>query len=291
MVMHWESSQRPLYVKTIWRDGQHHVILDKNKEHPLELTSSFRKQKSAIKSQSNRRTSKSATVKMSSAKMLLSNVGRFKSVDHQWKPTHDPDLMVKPLSGRQTVTCQEMVVNTMKTSRTSRLLKTESGGISSKSMYIDSSRALDNPLSDKVLVWLDLAVQSGNLSKKLNPMQGNHTPEPVKMYVHASSPTNTCTPRETVDSSILKQQPEYAASGEVIVFSKQEKDTVEDDFYHILTPRIKDQNICNGIMESKKRGASPTKRQLHIFMPNLPKKTSDCDSSILSSIMSSSIVL
>ncbi|XP_030747752.1 uncharacterized protein LOC115876193 [Sitophilus oryzae] len=282
MVTHWESSQRPLYIRTIWKDGQHHVIFDKSKERPVD----FVPFKNTSRSQPGRRTSKSATVKMSSMKVLLSGVARFKSVDQPARNKEDGiDFMVTPLSNRPVTSKKEMVLNSVQGTRPPGLCKlaTIDSGFGDLKTTEQPVFVPNNPLSDKVLVWLDLATQSGNIDKEVAPVRV------IPIHIlEKSSRTSPVSPQELADSSILKQVNDNNASTEVIVYSKQEIQTQEEDFYHVLTPRVGEDSVCKEIMDGKKDGKDMiAKRQLHIFMPNLPKKSSECDSSLLSSLISS----
>lgn len=82
MVTHWESSRRPLFVKTVWRDGHHHVLLENEPPLSDSLKSDEHKRRTA------RRSTKSAVpasvpqthLNVTPIKLILSGVAGFQQV-------------------------------------------------------------------------------------------------------------------------------------------------------------------------------------------------------------------
>lgn len=308
MVTHWESSKRPLYVRTIWKDGQHHVILDKTKEKEVNL-STYKRSKQCPSSQSTHRTSKSASagvnLKVSSVRVLLSGIKAFKHGHKESKITQKSNERPKTWTGpvNRCETCKnsnkEITFSAIRGLKPSNLYKSNTLDSDLNESHIQEkfhTNILDNALSEKVLIWLDLATNNSQLEKEIRTectvtAQACHMASKWdKQLEHACC--NEDTAEEIVDSSILKNtSPRYDENGKetIVVYSNEETEIPRENFYHVLTPTVHNEDFTyreETVEEEIETAVNSVKRQLHIFMPNLPKKSSDCDSSILSSKIS-----
>lgn len=308
MVTHWESSRRPLYVRTIWKDGQHHVILDKTKEKEVNL-STYKRSKQCSSSQSTHRTSKSAStgvnLKVSSVRVLLSGIKTFKYGHKESRIRQKSNERPKTWTGtiNRCETCKnsnkEVAFSAVRGLKPPNLYKSNTLNSDLNESHIQENfhtNILDNALSEKVLIWLDLATNNSQLEKEIRA-ECTVTAQPChiaskwdKQFEHACC--NEDTAEEIVDSSILKNtSPRYDEKGKetVVVYSNEETETPRENFYHVLTPTVNNEEFTyreEPVEEKIEMPVNSVKRQLHIFMPNLPKKSSDCDSSIFSSKIS-----
>ncbi|KAH1005002.1 hypothetical protein HUJ04_006084 [Dendroctonus ponderosae] len=288
MVTHWESSRRPLYVRTIWKDGQHHVILDKTKENYLDTPSSRRSKPSS--SQFNHRATRSAgsavNFNVSSVRVLLSGIRRFKSGGKETRTRNAPQTFTR--IGGEFVSCKnlnnEVTFEAIRGLPPPSLKKRNSAA---KDLQTTPKVSSDNALSKKVMNWLDLSKHSDRKQAKLKKecfvdQQSEELPE---CCVFSQSP-------KTEDSSVLKKSPKQSGNNqEIIVYSSEEVQLPDEEhFYHVLTPRTTTEEYTYeeeyNADDPSERKVDCERRQLHIFMPNLPKKSSDCGSSIFSSKLS-----
>lgn len=276
MVIHWESSRRPMYIRTVWKDGQHHVVLDKTKEIHQEESPSFRKRPTAT----TQRTTKSAgsvNFNVSSVRVLLTGVKRFRncSKDFREKSIERPKTWNSSTYNRQ-ATCRnlnnEVNFDTIRGFKPPTVTKPLEVSFCEERQI----KVLENSLSEKVMVWLDLANHQDSEIEKLGAnLEMFQSVEPLLGE-------KTCDVDNILESSVLKNQtPREKKAENMVIYSSEEVQTVDNEhFYHVLTPRT----------TSEEYDVKPNyeRRQLHIFMPNLPsKKFSDCDSSLLSSSKSS----
>lgn len=277
MVIHWESSRRPMYIRTVWKDGQHHVVLDKTKEILQEESPSFRKGLPAT----TQRTTKSAgslNFNVSSVRVLLTGVKRFRNCkDFREKSLERPKTWNSSTYHRQ-ATCRNL--NNEVNFEAIRGFKPP---IVTKPLEVSfleerQFKVLENSLSEKVMVWLDLANHQDSQIEKLGANLEMFQSEEIILE------KKTCDVDNILESSVLKNQtPREEKTETLVIYSSEELQTVDNEhFYHVLTPRTRSEEYEDDVKPNYER------RQLHIFMPNLPsKKFSDCDSSLLSSSKSS----
>lgn len=281
MVTHWESSRRPLYVRTIWKDGQHHVILDKTKENFLDTPSSRRSKPSS--SQFNHRATRSAgsavNFNVSSVRVLLSGVRRFKSGGKDTRTRDAPQSFTR--IGGEFVSCNNLNKDvTFEAIRGFWPPSFKKLNSATKDLQTQTTPTVlsDNALSKKVMTWLDLSTHSDQ--KKLVDQSGNL---PECCVISQSS--------KAEDSSVLKKSPRQSDKNQdIVVYSSEEVQLPDEEhFYHVLTPRTTTEDTYDeeyNIEDASEPRVNCERRQLHIFMPNLPKKSSECGSSIFSSKLS-----
>ncbi|XP_066146655.1 uncharacterized protein [Euwallacea fornicatus] len=279
MVTHWESSRRPLYIRTVWRDGQHHVILDKTKEHS-DVDDPKRKPKQLLPNQV--RATKSAgpsvnLLNVSSVRVLLSGVRRHRNGSREIhlsdKPPERPKTWTSGSICSRQIACKnlnnEVDFGAIKGFRPPSLHPSHYAELPSLEAECANNDPQMKPTSKKSLMM------TADTEIKQVSEEGNNM----------------------VDYSVLKTQSPSGShkdsSQNILIYSNQEISTVTDEnFYHILPLRAnQDDDECQEELEKEvDPRMNSVRRQLHIFMPNLPaKRSSDCNSSIISSKISSQL--
>ncbi|XP_050294279.1 uncharacterized protein LOC126734627 [Anthonomus grandis grandis] len=303
MVTHWESSRRPLYIRTIWKDGQHHVILDKAKEKSNEQSTS-RRTKQSLSSPNSHRTTKSATagsnLKISSVRVLLSGIKSFKNSCKtgkiREKSVERPKTWVQPVVARQ-ITCKNL---NKEVAFEPRPTLTKCNTVEKDINDSLAEKCLDNALSEKVLLWLDLATHTSQTPPKDYTVTAQacilkaKEAKEMQELIEESRNDNVASDHIILESSILKNCSPREEDQSIVVYSSQELtlNDCQQSFYHLVNPTFAKTEEEYSYQEQEKEETEEkeksytAKRQLHIFMPNLPKKSSECDSSLLSSKMS-----
>ncbi|XP_057654167.1 uncharacterized protein LOC130892665 [Diorhabda carinulata] len=281
MVTHWESSKKPLYVKTIWKEGQHHVILN-CKEHSRQY-----KNPSMTRCTYNKRTVKSAP----STNANL-NVSTFKLLENE-----EPKSSRRCRTGRnvrikssvKTVTAELSLNLAVETSMKSVPLVVKSQNVDVEKHIEDFlEQPLVDSLTDRVLMWLDLAIQNGHYPKtiNLNPPLEVFATQPVAKKRHIFAKHRFSSLR-TGHYEITK----YTFKVEGVTQTLQTSDNSRSDFAILeedidkidgreeeedglissrLEENVAPENIVIPEESSKKIGV---KRQLHIFLPSLQKNS------------------
>lgn len=321
MSPHWESSDRPLFIRTVWKDGQRHVLL--KKEKPTAETLRHSSPRSSTKSP---RTSTSATI----TNMRVSSFKIFKGFEKFGRS--DQLVTCKTNSDQPRIRTVDKTCSTatlVKRYQTAASIKKLSLSIKSNSIDLTEARhrgreynedakciqcsplGLNNPesnvLSQRVLVWLDLALQNNDVDKNMKPLidklhckrygtpqkktKMSKNPKSAPVYLKEKFTSFD----ELSDTFHIGPVPELMKKVESRFFENNSSSdnsnnsgssintdeqpiissTVEND---IEIPIISDEVVSDKIMTAK--------RQLHIFMPGLQNKRDDCESSILSSTLS-----
>lgn len=317
MPPHWESSNKPLFIKTIWKDGQHHVLLKKETfTNQIPRYSSPRTPKRSPRI--NQLTSEGpSNIRISSFKLLDMKQMNRRDTLIRCKTSPHSEISnridsINPNFAKQ----KEVGLSNKKLNLT---IKSNSIDITENRYecgYIEASKdiecrtlGLNNPelniLSQRVLVWLDLALQQNKKVDKNIAFQNNkvsHIPstlpqKTVKVLKARKSAPIYVKEKETCFNDLN----EIFHVGPVPELTKtsNSRSTSSRSFSEDLEHRINLQGveeqlfissiIENGLevpnitdkMESVK--TNPLKRQIHIFMPALQNKMDDCESSILSS--------
>lgn len=218
---HWQSSVLPLFVRTIWTEGHHHVLL--RHEDPVLREKNQKKKRKRITSDSSEGES---GFRLSSVKLPLEEF-RNRRQDHE--------LPLQSFS--ETPICSKLIrykVAVKPTTKQSPLPPP------------------NNTLSERVMVWLDLATNLGN---------------PPKIEVTKKKRAVTAKPK-TVEIVI---SPKHSTKGKTCRIAERK---VEEDLGDVVTKVMKRQVVG-------------TKRELHIFLPELSKKSGSEVSSVVSSKCSS----
>lgn len=328
-MVHWDSSTRPLFVRTVWRDGQHHVLLQKEDADEFKRPLKSRRMvisasgKSSARSESSN-TGGSSNFKVSSVKLLLNGVKGFKSD----KRVRCQSPLNRP---HETYTIDVVPSNPVYYQNINKdvTFRTHQNKQNSKSCYPTKSSSFDvhdtdmnendyclndygigitpcftydsrcgNNLSERVLIWLDLATNSTNFQsspKECNKKNRVVTalPQPVIQKRHAVPKPLQEIYRldaqiENCNLQVHKIKPEpIDVTPRNLEEPAKEIEEVPISMEKCISSKL-EENYCilENESEAKSNCICTTKRQLHIFMPNLPSKFSDSES-LLSSKCSS----
>lgn len=221
---HWQSSVLPLFVRTVWTEGHHHVLL--RQEDPVFKVKQFNKNKrKRVISDSSETES---GFRLASVKLPLDDLKTNKKSEQIATKT----FIEAPI-------CR-------------KLIRYKSAA--KPTIQEPPKPPPNNTISERVMVWLDLATNSGNAPKVeiVQKTKRAATAKQKKMEIVMSpkSPTKEKTCR--------------------IVEGK-----VGDDLGEVVT-KVKRQQVMG-----------MNKRELHIFLPELPKKVGSDVGSVLSSKCSS----
>lgn len=309
---HWESSKRPLFIKTVWKDGQRHILL--NNENNLKNKvqhSSPRSQNKSLRTFMSSKDSTNSNFKISTFKLLDS----IKNFDRCEKLSR-----CKTSLPQRKLTAVKKTVNSSIIKRQQSVTLDKKCNLSIKSYninlnnakyfyqsYVDENKCCPficsnfefNSLSQRVLVWLDLALQNNeweknpkSIANRLNSINYDEKkiPNLKSAPVHPKAKNASFT--DLSDTFHIGSAPEIAR-GTKLSFSKQKtsfsnsdsfenNDTAKDlpfisssleNITEIIA--IPDEAICDKYLRMK--------RQIHIFMPALKDKKDDSESSILNS--------
>lgn len=300
MVTYWESSKRPLYLKTIWRDGQHHVVLEKEdvmlQQRPPSSARSILSRKA-----------KSAIAALPITNLNVPSIKLFLGDSKDCVSTKDNKSRSKRCkTGPSWKTLLSSRNNNEKDKNLNLYIKSNSVDVSEGRVtenfshyltYTNYMEHCNNTLSERVLVWLDLATQNGNQIKQLK-IESQRLPvisHPNNQFVKVPLKRRCLSNHQINETSFFVEGITTTAMSTKTALPDAEKVvlniTAESLQEEILVTSEIEQNIVIEKMEEDSDDNSKgtmIKRQLHIFMPDLPKKYSDCDSSILSSQISGS---
>lgn len=352
----WESSSRPLFVRTVWVDGHHHVVL--GKEDPA--ANRPKKSRSRVSSScsvnstdsraSGRENVNFQNFKVSTVKLILAGIhaqnGKQNRANSQLPPSCSFDeaitVDVSPIEcikvknfNKDIQFSKKPPCSKLHKFRSSQKYPTEKHQNYDRdnhknydSAFINSYLKNDtlfnehNTLSERVLMWLDLATNSGNINQISNfPPQSDRLKRvsTAKVYTakqkrifreetlnnkrHSHLLTNDISlhPENLMESGEICHQAEklnvhdsVPKSGrsprdgnEVFVVQNKQKRVEE---MRLVSTAVKENAASLDLQIKRTKGLKrpeTAKRQLHIFLPNLPKKTSECDSLLTVSSRSS----
>lgn len=309
MVSHWDSSKRPLYVKTVWRDGQHHVLLNDQQtpKQPKKSTKKYPSEKRPIKSAP---LTNYTNLNVSSVRILNTD---------ETKSTRRCKTGVKKrlkTAQKLTFNCQEVSNNLTKELQLN--IKSNTLEIDIKEKYTTNDNlenindtCLDltnfkqpqfNSLTERVLMWLDLATQNGDFPNyiNLNPDLEYNNPQPAfkkrqrfaKQRCFSSYQANCDYKINNLSFHIegTSQALQLANSArnhnstfEEDVIKDVEEDSVEEN---LVSSRLEEVFAPEEIVAppSEAKMNYSVKRQLHIFLPDLKKRIGFCDSDLSSQL-------
>lgn len=232
-ITHWQSSVLPLFVRTIWTEGHHHVLLRHEDPNILKVNSNhFKNKRKRVISDSSETES---DFRLATVKLPLED---FKNSSSNYKKIEQ----FPTRAFTATPICSKLIrCNNQNTVKPSPVV----------------SPPPNNTLSERVMVWLDLALtsNSGN-SPKVEIVRNNKraaTAKPKKMEVLMSP-----------------------------------KSPIKEGICRVVAERKIGDDLGAAVTKVKKRQIVGMKRELHIFLPELPKKVSGSDAgSVLSSKCSS----
>ncbi|EFA11899.1 hypothetical protein TcasGA2_TC004056 [Tribolium castaneum] len=240
----WESSKRPLFIRTVWKDGHHHVLFKKEDE----TRTRARKNPGTA-----RRHPDLSTPQVPPVTLFLSGLRSFSEhakirksakTDRKFaKSALTVDVIPGDSVRFSDLNKQVFFQNEKKIHFKAKSLEVERENLETPPPFSYENFCMDQfntTLSERVIIWLDLAVQNNKVIKILPPKKLEKT--------------------ETVP--VKKVAP--------LVTSRMECERVEQPPVVEEVPKI--------------RPHTAAKRQLHIFLPNLPKKSSESGSSKSSSL-------
>ncbi|KAK9871090.1 hypothetical protein WA026_011373 [Henosepilachna vigintioctopunctata] len=302
----WESSKRSLFVRTVWKDGHHHVLLQNDKMNnrqsvATKTTSQSRKNSSRIKTTESSFGQVSNNTRLKRFRSL--RIDSVKSEKYKKVTIYDhEDLHTKPRTAGDTKNI--FVDNRIRSQHNDhkyQKITTRSHTIDSGYEYRNSILAGEFPvgggilksydqftsLSDRVIVWLDLATQSGSCSRTLADFKKVTVEKPrvftAKVNSKSSERTkiNVLKMKESDENekyNIYLEDDDYSSSDDSILKCNAmnlEREIVglKDDK---SIPTV-DSEINKSVDKNEVISVPNDKRQLHIFMPILPKCLSELD--------------
>lgn len=318
MPRHWESSRKPLFIKTIWKDGQHHVILNENEaNHPEKESFSngwpYSRKSRAAKSSTGASTS---NIKVASLKLYVDinssninfvrcktslNISRIEQTESSSSrlnviKRHKSAASYKKL-------CLPFKYNSIDLLDSNKAYQEcREGSKWIECNPIGATNQDSNVLSDRVLVWLDLALQNINGKKYLKPVTEklisvptdqeklrilkNHKSESLVMKERSNNVKNLSdnfhiVPEKEVLRTCSHFSDNYSVkenTNEIKSNSKNENQSLLSCFEenNFQMPTISCELSANKLANMK--------RQIHIFMPDLKSNPDGCESSLLQKI-------
>lgn len=306
----WESSNRRLFVKTVWVDGHHHVVLED--EDPANFARRQKKPRSRLSSGCSTKSAPDVknsqknlqNLRVSTVKLLLSGMrSQGKETNHRSrvftpKCLHESftidiipndHIKVKHLNQEIQFSCRPTIP------RFSRYKSSDQMTSSGKLSFIPNG---DNTLSERVLVWLDLATSNGEINPAASSLQnarkGRVATANVCSFDQKFQEASVFMKGDDIcqlnrvgvggDEPISKSARSPRDPNEILVKQNKQKRVEE--------MRTAKENALSGdlleINRTKCLRPETAKRQLHIFLPHLPKKSSECDSTLTVSSNNSS---
>lgn len=323
MPRHWESSRKPLFIKTIWKDGQHHVILNENEANLRKKGSHSFHWPYSKKSRTNKSSGviTASNIKVSSLKLYAGinssdrslvrcktgvNISKIRqsetpsSTDNVIK-RHQSAAPYKKLS----VPFKYNSIDLYESKKS--CLECIEGSKWIECNPIGATNQEPNILSQRVLVWLDLALQTINTKRHIKPLierlnsvptiqeksrvSKNHKSAPLDLKEKSTIVKNTTDTFQAVPATEgIKTCSHFSCDCPFQELnSSQTKDSDEIEIQSLLSSfvenNIKMPTISSEVNANK---IASIKRQIHIFMPDLQSKRDHCESNLLDSASSSS---
>lgn len=336
MQTRWESSRRPLFIKTVWADGYHHPVLFNGDStiNEFKSTCKERRTKSAvvqhdlnftsprddISAESN---SENKCLKISTIRLLLAGIRSFKEAKHCHSPSSHTldDSYTIDVSPKQCIKLKnlnnEVSFNPPKQASKRNKFYSKSCSLdvndNQQSDYHKmhskeqcrcnlSEEAINNTLSERVMVWLDLAAQNSDEKQPNHKSNNNAKNKKRGITAHVCTDIHKrMSNKSKADKSVTKR----ISFDESQTFNTYK--TMVNTDHSILKgvkldgqaqsrvkPNCEKIDDVSSLISSKDEGnvdrvqiTRDTKKRIHIFMPDIPKKF-DCDSSL--SCKSSSLV-
>lgn len=296
MSCRWESSKRPLFVKQVWQDGYRHAIL--SEEDPA-LKKNIKSPRSTSTRKLERPKSKregEEILAIPTVQLLLANVRRLKRRENNKNAQQTRDKLQKSF------TFDVILRNEAKITPKSFVFDLEAedamySAFSIQKTPITSINAeQSNSLTERVLLWLDLAGKYNNnkypeeikVKKRTNRPCQISTPhvedtlkiaEPPEPIIYQNYDDNICKFEEEYEtknndiseSSILRVQPiAVEVEPNNVSVSVPEIEQEEDEY---RTAKVEQLVIKNTSDEINNKLTCFSKRQVHIFIPNIKKIT------------------
>lgn len=336
----WQSSQRPMYVKTVWVDGFRHAIL--TKDDPYFLRNAKKRRPHSSATCTSKLTTRPRSSRLSHSDDLEGCVRKFNFVirnDRSFRPKQQPYVEKLDLTDVEIESENDFVVK----ANPQPLYEFDScrskfGSLCLTMRDIKNNRTTrsdvkeNNELSERVLQWLDLAgkvdlLAPDNVERMSQPrhswpeIQRKHNLNKSKttIDVRAKESGKIATPKsgdsaKAQQSGTIDRHDFYVpASATTIENYARQSRNVRSTPSNEINAKTKDNlktkssNVRN-IAETRQKVASErnavekqyaellskklipdlkdNKRQVHIFMPELPKKLGSTTTSRTESLLS-----
>lgn len=286
MPCHWESSQRPLFVKSVWKNGYRHAILT-NEDPAAKISArSPRLSANSLKQERPLSNKNEENLKIPAVQVLLANAKRWKRENNKTAPPIREKL-------HKSFSFDVIMRDDIKITSKNNMLNND------KSMYatftcekanltVDKLQQSGNSLTERVLLWLDLAGRYNNekysyqnnsnircFPDKISPSVELNLPEVLSLdesYDVNDKEENLLLANYTshFDSeySILSNQP-FRSPKSIM--------ELEEDEYRIANVDHQSEKN-NGYSNETKIVRTTVKRKVHIFIPNIVNKIPECGS-------------
>lgn len=314
MQTRWETSKRPLFVKTVWVNGYHHPILfnDDTVINECKSIHKERRTKSAAtynwnQSVRDEERTENKCLKISTIKLLLAGIRNFKDVNKYSRTpsprTVDEESYTIDVLPKETIKFKDLN-NEVSFNQTKPIISKRNKFYNSKSSSFDvtfNARKLqcncnddiNNTLSERVMVWLDLAAQSGNETKLPNTNNNKKTVKKRGMtaQVYKANVKVKENNNKRISFDIAEDFKEFVNNPDQSILKGVKLSNVNNSSNKLNT-KLQFNGDIEGLgnedfTQRDMMKMKESKRRIHIFMPNIPKKI-DCDSSL--SCKSSSLI-
>lgn len=338
MTSHWESSTKSLFVRTVLVNGRRHAILNENDPHAtikFQVKKSKRASNSAkiSKNSPTKRNSPVASENMgvSSVKVYLAGYRSYqkrRSAKHpenlQQTNLHDTisinvvppaHLSLKTIVGDFSLDRKKATVKDLKVSGFSTSLDCSQGRAPKEKTFLLNCNDQYNALSDRVIMWLDLATQTIGTSDVENSLGRKHDirnristalvctnlQKRIPVHVPLKPRLKTCIPKTSpIPESREEEKKDNDWDNPILSITQLRSDAEDGQSIRNVIPNRRmplitsrrehnDEEVTN-LRSKVKLRMEMSKRQLHIFIPNISKRLSDCASNFSSMTKSSSAV-
>lgn len=308
----WESSSRPLFVKTIWDGNNHHVIL--NKGDPLGEIVNFPKTSRSRKSSGSDRSTASAPVRMNDDNLQVSKLQFVVTGGKELKKTPSQLKQIRPNKDK-TVTIsvipkthvkfksltEELVLKHKKlptrksnsldiAERSPPIPTTDNGVLTPYFTYTKTTEKNNsNSLSERVLNWMNLT------NTEIIDYNENYFKHEIKKRAVTAHTCSNLQAKPEIYVADRRYKLNSAPKSDISKISEEDSNEVTSIEEIVENPKFNlcRENVTIPKMISQHENASSksrydfSKRQLHIFMPNIPKRSFSDGGSTLSGKSSS----
>lgn len=295
MSCRWESSKRPLFVKSVWLNGYRHAIL--SNEDPILKKNIQSPRPPSVLNSDKRERPKSKTngeqLTIPTVQLLLENVQRLKQESDKInkRPTKERlqksltfDVIMKNEMNKSAKVC-EINLDNEKTLYSS--FSCEKAGFHS-----DRFEQSSNSLTERVLLWLDLAGKY-NKNQQENTFRSRNVRRDINKRIStAHVKDNFDIMHNNYDKTIVKNTEDlfnvqfYENVNETLNDYKMYKESSDNEIEsHLTLTELMDEEddyrevniepVKNKTQVNKSSTPNVSKRQMHIFIPNIINKIAD----------------
>lgn len=285
MACYWESSQRPLFVKSVWQNGYRHAIL--SKEDPAAKSKSPRLRPRSQNSQERRPSlsKNNENLNIPAVQLLLANARRKKRDSTKASPSNREKL-------QKSLTFDVILREDIKITSKNNILTKKPNPFSSFTcektiLATDKLQQNSKSLTERVLLWLDLAGKQTK-TKKYEYINGKKLPEKqtsLQEFPKISVDNFECKEIQIIDDGIESRfDSDFSILGQQAFEPSKIKIGFDEDLFRVANVEGENVLVRKECLENFSK--STTKRKVHIFIPNIdntiPECLSECSNSILS---------